>query len=872
MTLDSDPDASASGGSSPVLARVLAWASDHRNLLISLATLAVLGLVGVTIGKLVREVHYQDVVAALQATPLTSVLQAIAFTVIGFIALSFYDVAALAYIGRSVPYRAVGLTAFCAYAVGNTAGFGPLTGGAIRLRFYAPYGLEPEDAGKVILFVTTAFGLGLTVLTSAGLLVSAQEISPFLGLDPLVLELGAGATLAVLFALGALAGRGDGTVGWGRFTLRLPRPRILLGQLAATTVDVVACAGVLWILLPTVPIDFPAFVALFAVAMGIGVLSHVPGGLGVLEAILIATLGDAVPMDRLLGALILFRVIYYILPLLIAAVVVSLVELKRLVEGPAASRVIGAGGRLAPPVLSTLTLILGAMLVFSGVTPAHPTTLSLLSQWVPLPIVEAAHFLASILGLMLVIVARGLAFRLDGAWWTAIGAAAIAGVLSLLKALALGEFILLVLLSVALLATRAEFRRPAALVHQILTAPWLAAVGTVVASAFVLLFITYREVEYSHDLWGAFDFSEEASRSLRALLAVTLGAAAVALWSLLRPASGRSLSPHDSDLSKAIALVETQPSAGANLVRMGDKSLMFSDDERAFIMYGRHGLSWVALFDPIGARDAWPELVWRFVETAREAGGRAVFYQVAPENLALYADAGLSAFKLGEEAHLDLTTFSLSGSRRYGLRQTLSRGRREGLEVNVLSPADTAAVMDRLQEISDAWMAQHQVREKRFSLGAFEPDYVLSQPVAVLRVQDRIMAFATLLTTSLKEEVSIDLMRFDPEGPRSGMEFLFLCLMERFQAEGYRSFNLGMAPLAGLRASVSAPVWHRVGRAVYEHGERFYNFQGLRAFKAKFAPDWQPRYMAVAGGLNPALALADTAFLISGGLKGVIGK
>ena len=73
-------------------------------------------------------------------------------------------------------------------------------------------------------------------------------------------------------------------------------------------------------------------------------------------------------------------------------------------------------------------------------------------------------------------------------------------------------------------------------------------------------------------------------------------------------------------------------------------------------------------------------------------------------------------------------------------------------------------------------------------------------------------------------------------------------------------------------SSAAAPIWHRVGRTVFEHGERFYNFSGLRAFKAKFLPEWQPRYLAVAGGINPMLALADITVLISGGLKGVIGK
>ena len=115
-------------------------------------------------------------------------------------------------------------------------------------------------------------------------------------------------------------------------------------------------------------------------------------------------------------------------------------------------------------------------------------------------------------------------------------------------------------------------------------------------------------------------------------------------------------------------------------------------------------------------------------------------------------------------------------------------------------------------------------------------------------------------------------MRFVPDAPNGVMEVLLTHLMLHFRAAGYARFNLGMAPLSGLSASGAAPVWHRVGRAVFEHGERYYNFAGLRAFKAKFRPDWQPRYLAVSGGINPMLALTDITILISGGLKGVIGR
>ena len=295
---------------------------------------------------------------------------------------------------------------------------------------------------------------------------------------------------------------------------------------------------------------------------------------------------------------------------------------------------------------------------------------------------------------------------------------------------------------------------------------------------------------------------------------------------------------------------------------MGDKRLLFSEDGRGFVMYGRQGRSWIALFDPVGPADVWPELVWRFVETARQAGARAVFYETSPEQLALYADAGLRFYKLGEQARVDLEGFSLAGGKKSGWRNTLSRGVREGLSVEILAPEDVPAVIERMRRISDHWLAERGAGEKSFSLGAFKTGYVCQQPCAVMRSGEDIVAFATLMTTSVGEEVAIDLMRHLDGMPNIAMEFLFLRLCEILKERGVRWFDLGMAPLSGFTESEAAPLWHRLGRAIYEEGVPSYNFKGLRSFKNKLQPEWRPRYLAVAGGAAPAIVLLDATRLV----------
>lgn len=822
--------------------------------------------------RLAAEVSYAELVAALSATPYGDLFLAVAATAASYAALTVYDVEGLAYAGEKRPYRAVAFVAFCAYAVGNTAGFGPLSGGAIRYRFYSRLGLSPEAVAKVIGFVTAAFGLGLLAVVVVATAVSAERLGAAIGVSPAPLRIAAFLALALGMALVLVLGRGR-RLTLGRVSLALPGARIVASQLVVTALDVSFAALALYALLPQeATVGYPAFLAIYAVAIGIGVLSHVPAGLGVFETVMVAALGASVPTTALISSLLLYRVVYYVLPLVIAALLVCVAETRQLFTGPDGQRLRAAGTRIAPPVLATLAVITGLTLVLSSVTPAPQGDLDALSSYLPLPLVEAATFLSGILGLGLAIAGRGLNQRLDGAWAVALVVSLVSLVLCFAKALAVYEAALLAVLVAALLVTRREFDRPASLWRQRLTGPWLFAIAIIVASAAAILLFVYKDVAYTHELWLEFEFESDAPRSLRAFVGIAVIAGAAALASLLRPSRGTVPAPLPADIARAAAIVETQDVSDANLVRCADKSLLFSRDGKGFVMYGRHGRSFIALFEPIGTPAAQRDLVWSFVEMAREVGGRAVFYQVAPSAVALCADAGLQALKLGEMAVVDLTRFDLKGARRSGLRQTASRGTRDGLVFEYRLPEAVPAVLDELRAISDEWLAERSAREKRFSVGFFDDAYMLSQPVALLRHEGRIVAFANVLRTGTKAEASIDLMRFSNGAPKSSMEFLFIRLMEHMRDEGYRSFNLGMAPLSGLADSPAAPAWNRIGRLAFGHGGRFYNFKGLRAFKAKFDPEWQPRYLAVAGGINPALALADASALIAGGFRGVVSR
>jgi phosphatidylglycerol lysyltransferase len=144
--------------------------------------------------------------------------------------------------------------------------------------------------------------------------------------------------------------------------------------------------------------------------------------------------------------------------------------------------------------------------------------------------------------------------------------------------------------------------------------------------------------------------------------------------------------------------------------------------------------------------------------------------------------------------------------------------------------------------------------------------------VAVIERAGRIQAFANIWPGPQREEMSIDLMRYNRDASKGVMEVLFVHLMQWGHAHGYRTFALGMAPLSGFEHSPVASLWNRMGAFLYEHGESIYNFQGLRAYKEKFNPTWEPHYLAYPGGPRLPRIMADVSALVAGGYWQIFGK
>ncbi|MCR3963772.1 phosphatidylglycerol lysyltransferase domain-containing protein [Aeromonas veronii] len=774
-----------------------------------LCSLLLLGTALTVLYHLTQAWHWHDIRVAIWFQPLSRLAGALLLTLLSYGCLCSYDMLALHALGKRLPWQQVSITSFIAYTFSNTLGFALLTGTSVRYRLYSALGLTTGEVARVVLFCSITFFLGLLAWGGGALLTcDVSQLLPDwpLWADTLLRLAGVMALLLVASYLCWPAPR----LSWRKHTLTLPGFRIRLLQLLVALADWMAAAAVLFVLLPADSVPYPVLLSAFVLASFLGVLAHVPGGIGVFEASMSLLLAHYLPTDNLLASLLLYRCIYYLLPFLCALLLFTSQEmLQQKARWQRLQGLMSAVREFLPALISMGTFAAGSLLLCSGMIPTMRSHIEVWLQVLPLHLLELSDVLGSVSGILLILLARSLYRRHDAAFRITQLLLALGIAFSLLKggdwesALLLGSFLLI------MTPCRSLFYRKGSLLYPQYTPGWLISVG-----------------------------------------AVLLGA-----------------------LARAHELVVREGGIHGYLAQLQDKSLLFHPAGDAFLMYGIEGNSWIVMGDPVGRPEQIEELLWQFRERCDEHDANPVFYQVSARYLPLYLELGLIPFKLGEEAMVDLATFDLAGSRLRNLRQSHAKGKREGLTFEVVEASAVAPLLPRLQTVSDTWLQSKMGKEKGFSVGRFEPDYLTLSPAALVWHEGQIVGFANLWVSDSKEMLSIDLMRYSLDtGTAPIMDFLFVELLLWGKAQGYASFNLGMAPMSGFNDHPLNSYWARLGNTLFVRGSRFYNFQGLRRYKEKFSPRWEPRYLLCSSKLVLPRTLTHLITLISRGPLGLIKK
>lgn len=831
-----------------------------------------------------REIDRFDLPAMQRTLLQVPTLPALGIAVLALFAVAFtglIDVLLARWLQIGVPSREVFRPAFVANTLSNTLNLSGAVGTAARLLGLSAHGVDVARGAALVGMQVLALPLGLSLLVAAALALGTLPESLRASAHGLGMAImaAAAAYLPLFFVLSAQR----------RFMRWLPDAHALPGVglrvqlIAVSLLDWVFAAGVLYACLTVSGAEVrpDLLVAVFAAASVLGLLSLVPGGLGVFDSVLVLALtADGSPAGPVLAGVFLFRITYYVLPLFAGLLLGSTMLARRV---PALARMrerLGAhplfvaiglpAGLLADlgmRVLAVLTFAAGLLLLGSAVIPAVHERIASASEVLPLAAIEGSYWLSIVTGVLLLGLGRGIDGRLRLAYRLAQPLLLASAVLAITKGLHFGEALFLLGVALLLRTRKGEFSQRAMSLTSALSFGWIGGVVLVMLAFFAIGSWSV----FGDDSFDLFYFGADghSSRLARGFAAAVIGLAAWLIWQAFAVRRPQPRLPDHDELERARDLyLRAGGGEFAHLSFMRDKPLFWSGDGQAVVAYGVVRDRLVALGSPSGPTSAMRDAILDFRRFADAQDRVPVFYEVFERDLALYHDLGFDLFKLGELALVPLADFSLVGKRREDLRQAVNRAARENLEFEVLEPPFDDVLMRALARVSEAWLADKGVREKGFSLGRFDPAYLGWSPVAVVRRGDDVVAFANILPAYGNEGVlSIDLMRHAGDAPRGTMDFLFAKIMQWGKDRGDRWFSLGMAPLSRVGDNPYARVNERLAALAFQYGGRFYNYQGLRRYKDKFGPQWIGAYLAYPRGLWVPGLLVDVAALVGGGYR-----
>lgn len=572
-----------------------------------------------------------DVRTALAAIPMTALYLGAGLTVLAYAVLAIYDYLGARYSGRPSSWPRALLASFCGYSLAHNIGFAAVSGAAVRYRLYSAWGYSPIEIGKIIGFTSLTFGLGGMALGGMVLLFE-PEVLPWAGghLPRWVLQLISVPLFGIVLGY-VLLSRFRRTIRVFGHVVELPGVRMALLQTVLATVDVAVTASIFYVLLPDAPgLTFLLFVGIYLAAYAAGIAAHVPGGLGVFDGAILLGLAPYMGAAEVVGALLVFRLYYYIVPLFIAGTLFAGFEVTQRSDLLSRFGTLGQGAMpLEVPAMAGLVALGGALLIFLGGLPLNVTVLK---EWAGYEAAVASQFAASVVGSLLLVMSFGLARRLAIAWWGALFLLLNGAVIGWLREEAWWTWGVFILVAVLLATMRPAFYRGSRLRSEPLSNEILLPLAAASICGLTLALLA-NAGQVQGESWWKIVLLGDATPQLRFTVGITAMLLLIGAVQLLRPARIEPM-PFEADARERLVELGAEPPSEADAVLWGEAG-------RAGFAFSRRGPVWIAHGDPVGEdRDA-ISAIWRFRDLCERNSARPAFVDVGADHLRIYADTGL---------------------------------------------------------------------------------------------------------------------------------------------------------------------------------------------------------------------------------------
>jgi len=793
----------------------------------------------------------RDALKTIENIPHGGFYWAVLVGLLAVLTMFFYDYLLLRSLGAKATIGKTLRVSWIANSFNGVLGFGGLAGASLRALMYRPYVKEQKQLIKAIAWMAPSLGSGLSILAFFAIIDVLPVWQVLADVKWLWLALiGVFAVLPAYIFFSKWKGKEMASA-------KTTTMYTLVSFVEWTSAGVTAY----FILeLLGVPITFTQALGAYVIAAVAGTISMVPGGIGSFDLIFIIALQSFhIEKSVVLSALLLFRLVYYFIPFGVGLIVAAF-EMPSVVAGyfeeqnGASKQSKDAWGvlwsiqrvvleRLGNLSLAALTFMTGLFLLISMIAPVYTGDWEILMyepDWM-MPILSGLVFG---FGLILLALTRGIYRRTKRSYWLALVAMCGGGLACLMRGMNWRLALFIFIAGLLLFLLRGQFTRIRSEVTTIGTVFFI-----LIAGGALLLYYSVCKLILMVSLSPEFELGDIIVQSAAGINMSTLFAALFVPVYLF-------LGAYWFDRTRNIFIGEpASPERLQSFLEVygghvlshlgytGDKWFFFSRDGKALIQFAKKGNRLVVLGDPSGAPESYREGLEEFLGVADQYGYRVVFYQVHSELMPLYHDLGFRFFKLGEEAVVDLTKYSVNGKEHPELLEIKDRFEREGYSFAMIEPPIDSRMIAMLKTVSDAFMGKR--KERRFSLGLFDCDYVQRAPIGVLRDREGVVhAFVSVLPAYRNGEISVDLLRSLPDAPEGALNCVLLHLINWAKERGYEKFNLGLTPLSNAGQAERSFMLEQIAGAIFRNVNHAYGLSGERSFKESYDPIWESKYLA----------------------------
>jgi len=802
--------------------------------------------------KEIKSIDFAKTIILIRSFGVFTIVIFFLFGMIGNALMTLYDFIIIKHLKLDIKKLTILNVSFVANTINNVSGLGGLTGASIRAVFFKKSANNSEELINYGLLLIPATGVGLSILTVLSI-INYKYLEPIVQQNKwLVIIL-----FTYLFYLIAYFFI-DKIYYWFKkkpyngFDSKIFKVKIKL--LVVSFLEWFSAFVFFAFIVRQFNADMNVYIILgvFTIASVAGIISMLPGGAGSFDLlILLGFKYYELSAENALAVLILYRTFYYFIPLVMGILVSVLLQLQNDKSSLNISNIkiikgfINKSYNVTNVLLMILVLLSGVVLLISALIPGIAGRLKIAAKLLSFPIMQWSHQLSICIGILLIIMSLKIGMREKRAYKATFYLLLLGAIFTFLKGFDYEEAIFIGVVLILLYLSKNGYYRKS------LPFNWFnTVINLLLAFIGMIIYAKLKHMIFI-DFFYNYNFSLIFTKGTlysyhNGIIAYVSLITFIIIWEVTKPRieeDKRYEGKVDENKFKDF-LDKYSGHYLTNLIYLNDKNIFWSTSNKVAIIYQKSHNIMVVLGDPIGDDKYLSEGISEFQKFIDEYGYKAAFYEVSDSLLPIYHDYGYDFFKLGETALIYLEEFDLLGSKQRDFRNVMSRFQRDGYTFELFQNFSDD-LFEQLKIISDEWLEGR--KEMGFSLGQFDKSYLKHSQIAIIKHVEtsEIIAFASIMPSYDKNKsASIDLMRFKKEVPNNTMSFLILNLLINYKENGYKIFNLGMAPLSNVGKTQKAHFTEKAANLFMRHGNHFYSFEGLRNYKNKFDPHWEARYLA----------------------------